>query len=52
MNRRDFLKSSLALFALTALPKLTLAETVAVSEEVRKKSIRKINWGSVLCVCR
>lgn len=35
MNRREFLMSSLALFALSALPKLTLAEEIAVSDEVR-----------------
>ena len=37
MNRRDFLMSSLAVFALSALPKLTLAETVAVSEAVKSQ---------------
>lgn len=37
MNRRDFLMSSLAVFALSALPKLTLAEEVAVSEAVKAK---------------
>lgn len=37
MNRRDFLMNSLALFALSALPKLTLAETIAVSEKVKSQ---------------
>ncbi len=37
MNRRDFLMSSLAVFALSALPKLTFAETIAVSNEVKAK---------------
>lgn len=37
MNRRDFLMNSLALFALSALPKLTLAETINVSEKVKSQ---------------
>ncbi len=37
MNRRDFLMSALATFALTALPKLTLAETIEVSDAVKAK---------------
>lgn len=37
MNRRDFLMNSLALFAMTALPKLTFAQKIAVSEEVKSK---------------
>lgn len=37
MNRREFLMSSLAAFALSALPKLTLAETIPVSEAVKSK---------------
>ena len=35
MNRREFLMSTLAVFALSALPKLTLAEKIAVSESVK-----------------
>ena len=37
MNRREFLLSSLAAFALSALPKLTIAETIAVSDSVKKQ---------------
>lgn len=37
MKRRDFLMKSLALFALSALPKLTIAQTIAVSDEVKSK---------------
>ena len=37
MKRRDFLMNSLALFALSALPKLTIAQTIAVSDEVKSK---------------
>ncbi len=37
MNRREFLMSTLAAFALSALPKLTLAETVAVTDAVRAR---------------
>ncbi len=37
MKRRDFLMSSLAVFALSALPKLTLAEDIAVSDSVKAK---------------
>ena len=37
MNRREFLMSTLAAFALSALPKLTLAESIAVSESVKKQ---------------
>lgn len=36
MNRREFLMSSLALFACAALPKLTIAEEIGVSDEVKK----------------
>ena len=36
MNRREFLMSTLAAFALSALPKLTLANTIPVSEAVKK----------------
>lgn len=45
MNRRDFLMNSLALFALSALPKLTLAETIAVSDEVKKQINPKNKLG-------
>lgn len=37
MNRREFLMSTLAAFALSALPKLTIAETVTVSDAVKAK---------------
>lgn len=37
MNRRDFLMNSLAFFALSALPKLTFAETIPVSDAVKTK---------------
>ena len=37
MNRREFLMSTLAAFALSALPKLTLADTIPVSEAVKKQ---------------
>ena len=37
MNRREFLMSTLAAFALSALPKLTLAETIPVSDAVKAK---------------
>ena len=37
MNRREFLMSTLAAFTLAALPKLTIAETIAVSDEVKKQ---------------
>lgn len=42
MKRRAFLMNSLTLFALTALPKLTIAQTIAVSDEVKSK-INKTN---------
>lgn len=42
MQRRTFLMNSLALFALSALPKLTIAQTIAVSDEVKSK-INKTN---------
>lgn len=47
MNRRDFLMSSLSLFALTALPKLTIAQTIAVSDEVKSKinPTNKLGFG-------
>lgn len=37
MNRREFLMSTLAAFALAALPKLTIAETIEVSDKVKKQ---------------
>jgi len=37
MNRREFLMSTLAAFALSALPKLTIAETIGVSDELKAK---------------
>lgn len=45
MNRRDFLMSTLAAFAFTALPKLTIAESLSVSEEVRRKVNPKNKLG-------
>ncbi len=44
MNRRDFLMNSLAFFALSALPKLTLAEEIKVSDTVKAQ----INPGNKL----
>lgn len=37
MNRRDFLINSLAVFALSALPELTFAEKIKVSDEVKSQ---------------
>lgn len=37
MNRREFLMTTLAAFALSALPKLTLAEAIRVSDAVKSK---------------
>lgn len=45
MNRRDFLMSTLATFAFAALPKLTIAENLSVSEEVRRKINPKNKLG-------
>ena len=47
MNRREFLMSTLAAFALAALPKLTIAETVAVSEKVKQQinNNNKLGFG-------
>lgn len=45
MNRRQFLMSTLASFALTALPKLTLAETIPVSQSVKDKVNPKNKLG-------
>lgn len=35
MNRREFLMTTLATFALATLPKLTIADTIAVSDKVK-----------------
>lgn len=32
MKRRDFLMNSMALFALSALPKITIAETIKTAD--------------------
>ncbi len=47
MNRREFLMSTLAAFTLAALPKLTIAETIAVSDEVKKQitNNNKLGFG-------
>lgn len=47
MNRREFLMSTLAVFALSALPKLTLAEKIAVSESVKAQinPTNKLGFG-------
>ena len=47
MNRREFLMSTLAAFALSALPKLTLAEAIPVSEAVKKQinNQNKLGFG-------
>ena len=45
MNRREFLMSSLAVFALSALPKLTLAEPIAVSDAVKAQINPKNKLG-------
>ena len=45
MNRREFLMSTLAAFALSALPKLTLADTIPVSEAVKKQINNKNKLG-------
>lgn len=47
MNRRDFLMNSLALFALSVLPKLTFAETIKVSDAVKNKinPANKLGFG-------
>lgn len=52
MNRREFLMTTLAAFALSALPKLTFAETIPVSDAVKHKIDPKINSDSALCGCR
>ena len=47
MNRREFLMSTLAAFALAALPKLTLSETIAVSEKLKEQinNNNKLGFG-------
>lgn len=47
MNRREFLMSTLAAFALSALPKLTFAETIAVSDAVKAQinNNNKLGFG-------
>lgn len=45
MNRREFLMSTLAAFALSALPKLTFAEPIAVSDTVKAKINPKNKLG-------
>lgn len=47
MNRREFLVSTLAVFALSSLPKLTFAEKIPVSEAVKKQinNQNKLGFG-------
>ncbi len=47
MNRREFLMGTMAAFALSALPKLTIAETIAVSESVKAQidNNNKLGFG-------
>ena len=45
MNRRQFLMTTLAAFAFSALPKLTLAEAVPVSDAVKSKVNLKNKLG-------
>ena len=47
MNRRKFLMTTLSAFALAALPKLTIAETIAVSDKVKEKinNNNKLGFG-------
>lgn len=45
MNRREFLMTTLAAFALSALPKLTLADKIAVSESVKSQINPKNKLG-------
>ena len=47
MNRREFLMSTLAAFAFAALPKLTIAETIAVSDKVKEQinNNNKLGFG-------
>ncbi|MBR1648102.1 MAG: aldo/keto reductase [Alphaproteobacteria bacterium] len=47
MNRREFLTGTLAAFALAALPKITVAESVAVSSKVKSQidNNNKLGFG-------
>lgn len=47
MNRRDFLKTTLFAFACSALPNLTIAETIAVSDKVKLQinNSNKLGFG-------
>ena len=45
MNRREFLMTTLAAFALSTLPKLTFAETIPVSDAVKHKIDPKNKLG-------
>ena len=47
MNRREFLMTTLAAFALSALPKLTFAESIPVSDAVKSKinANNKLGFG-------
>lgn len=47
MNRREFLTGALASFACVALPKLTIAETINVSEKVKEQinNNNKLGFG-------
>ena len=47
MNRREFLMSTLAVFAMSALPKLTFGETIAVSDALKAKinPANKLGFG-------
>ncbi len=47
MNRREFLMTTLAAFALSALPKLTIADVIPVSDEVKSKvnPANKLGFG-------
>lgn len=45
MNRREFLMTTLAAFALSALPKLTFADKIAVSEAVKSQINPKNKLG-------
>lgn len=45
MNRREFLMTTLAAFALSALPKLTLADKIAVAESVKSQINPKNKLG-------
>lgn len=47
MNRREFLMSTLAAFAFAALPKLTIAETIPVSDKIKTQinNSNKLGFG-------